>query len=130
MINKVILIGNVGSDPEVRIVGESKVAKINLATSETFKGKDGEKRTATEWHKCEFWGSLATLVESYVKKGSKLYVEGKIEYKSYEKDGKTQYFTGIKGKELRFLDSKGNKVEDTKPEAEPNFDNTDEALPF
>ena len=72
MLNKVILIGNVGADPEVKSVGESKVANLTLATSETYKDKQGEKEIVTEWHRLVIWRGLADIVEKYVKKGTQL----------------------------------------------------------
>lgn len=105
-VNKVILIGNVGNDPEVKYVQEDvPVARFSLATSESFK-KDGERITNTEWHNIVIWRGLAKVVEQYVKKGSKLYIEGKLTTRSYEKDGQTKYFTEIVAREMRMLDSR------------------------
>lgn len=106
--NKVILIGRLGKDPEVRTVGDSnKVAEVSLATSETYKDKAGEKQTKTEWHRCIFWGNIAGVLEQYCKKGSQIAVEGKIEYRTYEdKEGQKRTVTEIKCSELRLLDSK------------------------
>ena len=97
MVNKVILIGNVGNDPEVKYIKEDvPVAKFSLATSESYKNRDGEKVTNTEWHNIVVWRGLAKVVEKYVKKGSKLFIEGKLTYRKYEdKDGQTKYFTEI-----------------------------------
>jgi single-strand DNA-binding protein len=96
-VNKVILVGNVGKDPEVRYLEKGvAVAKFPLATSETYKGKDGEKVTATEWHNVVLWRGLAETVEKYVKKGSQLYIEGKIRTRTYDdKDGNKRYVTEI-----------------------------------
>lgn len=108
-VNKVILIGNVGNDPEVKYIKEDvPVAKFSLATSETYKNKEGEKVTNTEWHNIVVWRGLAKVVENYVKKGSKLYIEGKLTHRKYEKDGQTKYFTEILCKDLTMLDSKSN----------------------
>ena len=74
-MNKVILIGNVGSDPEVRQVGESQVVNFSLATSKSYKKKNGEKQTDTEWHNIVIWGNLSKVIELYVKKGDKLDIE-------------------------------------------------------
>ncbi len=89
MINKVILVGNVGKDPEVRHLESGvAVAQLPLATSETYKDKSGNKTTQTEWHNLVFWRGLADVVEKYVKKGDPLYIEGKIRSRSYDdKDG-------------------------------------------
>ena len=96
-INKVILVGHVGRDPEVQYVKEDvPVARFTLATSETYKDRNsGEKKTNTEWHNLVVWRGLAKVVEQYVKKGSQLYVEGKLSTRSYEKDGVTKYFTEV-----------------------------------
>jgi|SRR5690554_437719 single-strand DNA-binding protein len=107
MINKVILIGNVGADPEIRYINEDlPVARVRLATSEVYTNKQGEKVENTEWHNIVLWRGLAKLTENYVAKGSKLYIEGKITYRQYEQDGTTKYFTEIVANELRFLSRK------------------------
>lgn len=107
MINKVILVGNVGADPEVRYISEGvATARIRLATSETYTDKKGERVTKTEWHSITVWNNLAKTVEQYVKKGMQLYIEGKITTRSYEKDGETKYVTEILGNELKFLGAK------------------------
>ena len=110
MVNKVILIGNVGKDPEVKYIKEDvPVAKFSLATSESYKNKDGEKVTNTEWHNIVVWRGLAKVVEKYVKKGSKLFIEGKLTYRKYEdKDGQTKYFTEIVCRDMTMLDSKSS----------------------
>ena len=108
MINKVILIGNVGKDPEVRYLQNgTAVAQFSLATSETYKDKDGNKQTNTEWHNIVLWRGLAEIAEKYVKKGSKLYIEGKITYRSYDaQDGSKRYITEVVGNTMQMLDSK------------------------
>jgi len=110
MVNKVILIGNVGKDPEVKYIKEDvPVAKFSLATSESYKNRDGEKVTNTEWHNIVAWRGLAKVVEKYVKKGSKLFIEGKITHRKYEdKDGQTKYFTEIVCRDMTMLDSKSS----------------------
>jgi single-strand DNA-binding protein len=106
-VNKVILIGNVGNDPEVKYVKEDvPVARFRLATNESYKNKNGEKVTNTEWHNIVVWRGLAKVVENYVKKGSKLYIEGKLTHRQYEKDGETKYFTEILCRDLTMLDSR------------------------
>ena len=105
-VNKVILIGNVGKDPEVNYIKEDlPVAKFTMATSESYT-KDGQKVTNTEWHNIVVWRGLAKVVEQYVKKGSKLYIEGKITSRQYEKDGQTKYFTEIVANQMQMLDSR------------------------
>lgn len=104
MVNKVILVGNVGKDPEVQhISAEVAVAKFTLATSETYRDKNGERVTNTEWHNIAAWRGLSKVVEQYIHKGSQLYVEGKITNRSYEKDGQTRYFTEIIASEIKIL---------------------------
>ncbi len=95
-LNRVMLIGNVGKDPEVRTMqGGDMVANFTLATSESWKAKDGERQERTEWHKVVVWGKLAEVVDRYVKKGSKLYVQGQLQTRSWEKDGAKQYSTEV-----------------------------------
>ena len=129
MINKVILVGNVGADPEVRYVSEGvAVARIRLATSESYNNKQGERITNTEWHNLVVWRGLAEVVEKYVKKGMQLYVEGKITYKQYEKDGETKYMTEIVVNDLKML----SKVSEQSSSSTPNIDVPEEGddLPF
>jgi single-strand DNA-binding protein len=109
-LNKVILIGNVGSDPEVRTVGTGgRVATFSLATGRTWNDQSGNKQEKTEWHRCVVWNNargsgLADVVEKYVRKGEKLYVEGEIEYRQWQdKEGQTRYTTEIRVRELMLL---------------------------
>ena len=108
-LNKAILIGNVGSDPEIRTVGNgSRVASFSLATGRTWNDASGAKQEKTEWHKIIVWGnkpgSLVDVVEKYVKKGERVYVEGEIEYRQWQdKEGQTRYTTEIKVRELMLL---------------------------
>lgn len=107
-VNKVILIGNVGKDPETKTLESGvKVAKFPLATSETFTTKDNRKVTNTEWHEIVVWRGLAEVVEKYVKKGNPLYIEGKIRTRSWEdKNGNKRYTTEIVANELQMLGTK------------------------
>jgi single-strand DNA-binding protein len=108
-INKVILVGNVGKDPEVQYIREDvPVAKFSLATSETYKDKNGQKVTNTEWHNIVAWRGTAKIVEQYIKKGNQLYIEGKITNRSYEKDGVTKYITEIVANTIQMLDRKSD----------------------
>lgn len=109
MLNKAILIGNVGGDPEIRHINEDlQVARFTLATSETYRNREGEKVTQTEWHNIVVWRGLSKVVEQFVKKGSQIYIEGKITNRSYEKDGQTKYFTEIVANELKLLGRRGD----------------------
>lgn len=107
MINKVTLIGNLGKDPECKVLESGQmVASFPVATTEKWKDKNGEIQEATEWHNCNAWGKQAEVIEKYLKKGSKVFIEGKIKTRTYEKDGQTRYATDIQIKEFQFLDSK------------------------
>lgn len=112
MINKVILVGNTGADPEIRsLPSGSKVASLRMATSRRYRTKAGEDREETQWHRIECFGKDAEFVEQYVRKGARLYVEGRIEYRQYEdRDGNTRYMTEIKAGwpdgDIRLLDSR------------------------
>jgi single-strand DNA-binding protein len=108
-LNKVMLIGNLGNDPEVRSTsGGNRVATFSLATSRSWNDAAGSKQEKTEWHRCVVWNTkssqLADIVERYVKKGDKIYVEGRIEYRQWQdKDGQTRYSTEINVRELIML---------------------------
>ncbi|MFN8574609.1 MAG: single-stranded DNA-binding protein [Gemmatimonadaceae bacterium] len=108
-LNKVMLIGNVGNDPEIRSTPNgSKVAQLNLATTRTWNGAGGDKQEKTEWHRCVLWNvkgsGLADVVERYVKKGDRLYIEGRVEYRQWQdKDGQTRYTTEINVREMVML---------------------------
>lgn len=104
-VNKAILVGNVGADPEVRsTTSGARVASLSLATGRQWNDRNGQKQEKTEWHRLVLWEKLADVAEKYVKKGDRLYVEGEIEYRSYEdKDGVTKYMTEIRVRELVML---------------------------
>lgn len=108
-VNKVILIGNLGQDPEVRYMPNGNaVANVTLATSETWKDKNtGEQQEKTEWHRVVFFRRLAEVVGEYVKKGSKIYIEGRLQTRQWEKDGVTRYTTEIVADQMQMLDSRG-----------------------
>ena len=105
-VNKVILIGNLGADPEIRHLQTGiSVANFRIATTETFKDKNtGEKREQTEWHSIVAWRGLAEITEKYLKKGSKVYIEGKLRTRKWEKDGIDRYTTEIMADEMTLLD--------------------------
>lgn len=108
-LNKAILIGNLGADPEVRYLPNGDaVANISLATTETWKDKaSGEKRENTEWHRVVFYRKLAEIVGQYLKKGDSVYIEGKIETKKWtDKEGVDRYTTQIRADEMKMLSSK------------------------
>lgn len=117
MINKVILIGNLGADPEVRYTQNGKaVANFNVATSERWKGQDGQMQEQTEWHRIVVWDKLAEICKEYLHKGSKVYLEGKIKTSKWQnKEGTDQYTTEIVANNVQFLTPK-----DKSPDHERN----------
>jgi single-strand DNA-binding protein len=156
-VNKVILVGNCGADPESRFLPSGgAVANITLATSETWKNKEtGQPQERTEWHRVVFFNRLAEVVGEYVKKGSKLYIEGALRTRSWEQDGVKRYATEIVASDMQMLDARGNPADQYQerqaassgqseqsgpahvPEPEPahspvpaGFDNFDDDIPF
>jgi single-strand DNA-binding protein len=111
-VNKVILVGNVGKDPETRYLeGGTAVCSFPLATSETYRNRDGERITSTEWHNVVLWRGLAEVAEKYVKKGSQLYIEGRIRTRSWDdRDGNKRYTTEIVGDNMQML---GKRADDS-----------------
>lgn len=103
--NKVQLIGNVGQDPEIKIIeGGKKLAKLVLATNEVFYNEKGDKVTDTQWHNVSAWGKTADIIEKYVSKGKEIGIEGKLTHRSYEdKDGNKRYFTEVVVNDLLLL---------------------------
>lgn len=108
-VNKVILIGNLGKDPELRYTpGGQATASFSLATTERWNDKNGQKRERTEWHNIVAWGKLAELVNQYLKKGRSAYVEGRINYRSWDdRDGNKKYRTEIVANQIQFLGGGG-----------------------
>jgi len=152
-VNKVILVGNVGNDPEVRYMPNGNaVANISVATSDSWKDKNtGDQRESTEWHRVVFFNRLAEIVEQYVKKGTKLYLEGRLQTRSWEQDGAKRYSTEIVANEMQMLDSRGaggvnqefgdqapppaapsqdSEKGSTQQPSSSNFDNFDDDIPF
>ena len=121
-LNKVLLIGNLGTDPEVReLQSGGRMATFSLATSRKWKDRDGNEQEATEWHRVKVWGKLVDVVEQYTFKGSRVYVEGRIEYDTFEdREGNTRYFTDIVIFQLLLLgDPKGGGAAPGRPQAAP-----------
>ena len=116
-INKVILVGHLGADPELRYLPSGDaVANLRLATSDTWKDKDGNKQEATEWHRVSFFGRQAEVCGQYLKKGSLIYVEGAIRTRKWQdKDGQDRYSTEIRGDRMQMLG--GRQAADTGPAA-------------
>ena len=104
-VNKAILLGNLGKDPEIRKLDDGRaVANFSIATSESYKNKAGEKVTNTEWHNIVLWSPLAEIAENYLKKGSQVYIEGKISNRSYEdKEGVKKYISEVVGRDITLL---------------------------
>jgi single-strand DNA-binding protein len=146
-VNKVILLGRLGKDPEVRnLESGASVARFTMATSETYKDKTtGERKELTEWHNVVLWRGLADIASKYLHKGDQVYIEGKLRTRSWEKEGVTRYTTEIVGDEMTLLGSKSsgsnssqeyspkvsNSSEDLRnaaPDAPPG--NTSDDLPF
>tara|TARA_R110002074_G_C12156886_1_gene630794 strand:+ start:69 stop:440 length:372 start_codon:yes stop_codon:yes gene_type:complete len=112
-VNKVILIGNLGGDPEMRAMPNgSHVTNLSIATSESFKNKEGELETKTEWHRIVMFDRLAEVANQYLSKGSKAYIEGKLKTREWEKDGAKRSTTEIVANKLEMLDSKQKKNEE------------------
>jgi single-strand DNA-binding protein len=126
-INKVILVGNLGADPEVRYTaGGTAVCKFSLATSRRFTGKDGQKQEKTEWHRIVAWSKLAEICGQYLSKGKQVVIEGRIEYGSYEKDGVKHYTTDIVAENMQML---GGAGPGTRGEPEPPFGPPEGSMP-
>lgn len=108
-VNKVILIGNLGSDPELRDANGTPVCNFSIATSESWTDKTtNEKKEQTEWHRLVLWRRNAEIASQYLKKGSKIYIEGKLQTRSYDKEGVKTYTTEVVVDRLQMLDSKGD----------------------
>tara|TARA_B100000579_G_C22765998_1_gene821429 strand:- start:938 stop:1378 length:441 start_codon:yes stop_codon:yes gene_type:complete len=141
-INKVILVGNLGQDPEVKYTaGGAAVTTLSLATSESWKDKDtGSDQERTEWHRVVLWRRLAEIAGEYLKKGSKVYIEGQLQTRKWEQDGQTRYTTEVIGRDMQFLDSRGSSSEssssyedttqDMNSQNMPDSGITDDDIPF
>ena len=140
-INKVILVGRLGRDPEVRYTTDgTAVASFSIATSEEWKDKDsGEKRERTEWHRIVAWRRLGEICGEYLSKGRQVYVEGKLQTQSWEKDGVTRYTTEIVASDVQFLGGRdandgsrsfSDKSSPNMPEEPPYQDSADDDIPF
>lgn len=154
-INKVILIGNLGKDPETRYMPSGgAVTNLTLATSESWKDKQtGEQKENTEWHRIVFFNRLAEIAAEYLRKGSKVYIEGRLQTRKWQgQDGQDRYTTEIVANEMRMLDSRGGGAggnyespptptssqpqssqpssSDSKPAAQPMKDDFDDDIPF
>ena len=134
-VNKAILIGNLGADPELRYAPDGQaVASFRIATTERFKNKNGEQQERTDWHNVVCWRRTAEIANEYLKKGSPVYIEGRIQYRSYEdKDGIKRYRTDIVAQRLQFLAGRGQAERPTPEPSEtpaPQMPADDDDLPF
>ncbi len=135
-VNKVILVGNLGKDPEVRsLENGAMVANFSMATSETYKDRtSGERKSITEWHNVVVWRGLAEIAEKYLKKGSQIYIEGKLRSRQWQdKDGQNRYTTEIVADTMQMVgkrdDNASNESTPSSPEIENNNE-VDDVLPF
>ena len=145
-LNKVLIIGNLGNDPETRFTpGGDAVANFSVATTESWKDKSsGEKKELTEWHRCSVFGKLAEICGQYLKKGSQVYIEGKLQTRKWtDKEGVERYTTEVKVSEMRMLGSKPEgsssapRSEPSRPAQgsapsgkKPSFEDMDDDIPF
>jgi len=134
-VNKVMLIGNLGKDPELRYAPSgSAVASFSLATSEQWKDQEGNPQERTSWHNVVVWGKLAEIAAEYLKKGRKVYIEGRLQYRDYEtKDGNKRYVTEIVASDLIMLSSPrqdGGEKEEGGSGVPPTVSEEKEDLPF
>ncbi len=143
-INKVILVGRLGADPEMKSVGQGQtVTRLNVATSESWMGKDGQKQEKTEWHRITVWGKLAEICGKHLSKGRQVYVEGKLQTRSWEdQQGQKKYATEVVASTVQFLGASGERTttqgnqssnsnqdfQDFGPE--PSFDQSNDEIPF
>lgn len=119
-VNKVILVGNLGKDPEVRhLENGAAVANFSIATTESYKDKNGNRQDQTEWHNIVLWRGLAQIAEKYLRKGSQIYVEGKLRTRSWQdKDGNTRYTTEVVGDNMTMLGGRNNTSSNEAPTPE------------
>ena len=130
-VNKAILVGNLGKDPEVRYLDSGvAVANFSLATSESYKNKEGERVSQTEWHNIVVWRGLAEVAEKWLKKGSSVYIEGKIRTRKWEdKEGNTRYTTEILADNMTMLGGKPS-TDSTNNETVDSSNDSSDDLPF
>lgn len=126
MVNKVILIGNLGKDPEIKTFENgNSIANFSLATNETYKDKNGDRQTRTDWHNISVGvPGLVTLCQQYFKKGDPMYVEGKLRTREYEKEGQKRYLTEVQVDTIKFLPKTGDKPTTTDATSNSNYSST------
>lgn len=131
-LNKVMLIGNLGADPETRATEAGvSITNVNLATSERYKDRNGEQQERTEWHRLVFWDKKSELVQQYCKKGEKIYIEGQLQTRSWEdKEGVKRYTTEVKVNQIVFLGSKNGAANNDEGSVVERAAVTQDELPF
>lgn len=132
-LNKVLIIGNLGSDPEIKYTSSgSAVANLSIATSERWKDRNtGEQKEQVEWHRVVLFSRLAEIAEQYLKKGSKVFVEGKLQTRDWEDaEGKKRYTTEVIAREMTMLDSKSGSDNASQPQSSSPENNFEEDIPF
>jgi single-strand DNA-binding protein len=137
-VNKVILVGRLGADPELRYTQSGDaIATLNVATSRRWKDKQGQRQEETEWHRVTFFGALGKVCGEYLKKGSQVYIDGRIKTDKYQKDGQDVYRTGIVGENMTMLDSKQAGTEQkqennaqTRQKEPAGYDDYNDDIPF
>ncbi len=130
-VNKVIILGRIGKEPTVRNAGNSTVAQFSVATESSYKDKSGEWQKNTDWHECVAWGKLADVVQKYVSKGDQIYVEGRLQTRSWDdkETGQKRYKTEIVASELCLLwERKGEKQESGYTRSDEHI--ADDDIPF
>ena len=141
MINKAIIVGNLGADPEIRTTQSgTQVTTFNVATSERWRDKDGQQQESTEWHRIVAWGKLAEICGNYLNKGSRVYIEGKIQTRKWQdQSGNDRYTTEIVAREMKMLDRResgsdsyggGGGSQQNYPEPSPGYGGVGEDVPF
>ena len=138
-INKVILIGNLGADPEIRSTSNGNtIANLRLATSETWKDQQGQQQERTEWHRVVLFGRTAEVAQTYLRKGSKLFIEGRLQTRKWQdKEGRDQYSTEIVANDMQMLDRAGEGQggeqvpgrTQTQPKPQPQIQPTSQPVP-
>ncbi|OUW80957.1 MAG: single-stranded DNA-binding protein [Gammaproteobacteria bacterium TMED219] len=132
-LNKVLIIGNLGSDPEIKYTSSgSAVANLSIATSERWKDRNtGEQKEQVEWHRVVLFSRLAEIAEQYLKKGSKVFVEGKLQTRDWEDaEGKKRYTTEVIAREMTMLDSRSGSDNASQPQSSSPENNFEEDIPF
>lgn len=127
-VNKAILVGRLGADPDLKEAAGKQICKFSIATNEVWTDKKGQKQESVEWHHVVTWDRMAENCGKYLSKGSQVYVEGKIQTRKYDDEkGNTKYFTEIIARDIKFLSS---RKEDGTPAGREEFVATDEDIPF